>query len=78
MLTVPVVVWWGISFLLLVCNPPGMAAQVIKTHLDSFYISADRAVWGQTLGDKGNLVQEGGGADATRTEHVWKGPGTGK
>lgn len=71
------VVWWGIFFLL-VRNPPGMAAQVIKTHLDSFYISADRAVWGQTLGDKGNLVRGGWGADVTLTEHVWKGPGTGK
>lgn len=46
MLTVPM--WLGFP----VHNLLGMAAQVIKTHLDSFYISADRAVWGKTLGDK--------------------------
>lgn len=46
MLTVPM--WLGFP----VHNLPGMAAQVIKAHLDSFYISADRAVWGKTLGDK--------------------------
>lgn len=34
----------------------GMAAQVIKPHLDSSYISADRAVRGKTLGDKGSLA----------------------
>lgn len=46
---------------------PGMAAQVIKTHLDSFYISADRAVWGETLGNLAHYC-----ADETPTEHVWE------
>lgn len=51
MVTVPL--WLGFP----VHGLPGMAAQVIKTHLDSFYVSADRAVWGETLGDKGSLAQ---------------------
>lgn len=50
MLIVPV--WLGFP----VHDLPGMAAQVIKTHLDSLYISADRAVQGKTLGDKGSLA----------------------
>lgn len=49
-LTVPVSLGFPVHDL------PGMAAQVIKTHLDSFCISADRAVWGETLGDKGSLA----------------------
>ena len=50
MLTVPMCLGFPVHDL------PGMAAQVIKTHLDSFCISADRAVWGETLGDRGSLV----------------------
>lgn len=46
-------VWLGFP----VHDLPGMAAQVIIPHLDSFYISADRAVWGKTLGDKGSLAR---------------------
>ena len=37
-------------------RPSGAAAQVIKTHLDSFYISADRGVRGKTLGDNSILA----------------------
>lgn len=48
MLIVPL--WLGFP----VHDLPGMAAQVIKTNLDSF--SADRAVRGKTLGDKGSLA----------------------
>lgn len=61
MLTVPV---W---FRLPVHGLPGMAAQVIKTHLDSLNISADRAVWGKALGNLAHYR-----ADVTPTEHVWE------
>lgn len=61
--TVPV--WSGFP----VRDLPGMAAQVIKTHLDSLYISADRTVWGKTLGDKGNLA-DFYRINVTPTEHV--------
>lgn len=41
-------------------NLSGMAPQVIKPHLDSLYISANRAFWGKTLGGKGILAYVSG------------------
>lgn len=49
-------------------RPSGAAAQVIKTHLDSFYISADWGVRGKTLGDNSILAHYGMGTPA---EPVW-------